>query len=111
MTARSFTIMTYGGLVLGALFVLVVVLLGGNWSGGNEGMEWFLFATSAMVLGMYFVYQRKLSLAKMGARYLLAVERELTMEDALEICRKYSFLLLISAGLFLVAGVAAIFVY
>ena len=62
-------------------------------------------------LGLYFVYQRKLSLAKMGARYLLAVERGLTMDDALEICRKYSFLILISAGIFLAAGVAAIFVY
>lgn len=79
--------------------------------GGNEGIEWFLFAISALVLGLYFVYQRKLSLAKMGARYLLAVERGLTMDDALEICRKYSFLILISAGIFLAAGVAAIFVY
>lgn len=57
------------------------------------------------------MYQRKGSLAKARARQLLAVDRGRALDQALEICQKYSFLLLISACLFLAAAIAALFAY
>lgn len=111
MSAKGFTVLTFGTVMAIALSALVFVLLGGTWQGGSDGVPWVLFGMAGIVLGSYLVYQRKWSLAKMGARQLLAVERDLTLEQALEIFQKYSFLLLISACLFLAAAIAALFVY
>ncbi|WP_112254583.1 hypothetical protein [Kocuria sp. CH-021] len=111
MTAKTFTLITFGGFIAMALFSLVVVLVGGDWRGGNDDVFWFQFAGAALTFGAYGMYRQKWSPKITGARYLLAVERDLTLDEAAEICQKYSFLLLISAGLFLVSGVAAIFVY
>lgn len=111
MTAKTFTLIAFGGFIAMALFSLGVVLLGGDWRGGSGGVFWFQFAGAALTLGAYGMYRQKRSPKITGARHLLAVERDLTLDEAAEICQKYSFLLLISAGLFLAAGVAAIFVY
>lgn len=111
MSAKNFTVLTFGTVVAIALATLTFVLLGVNWQGGNADVSWVLFGMSGIALGSYFVYQRKWSLAKAGARQLLAVERGLTLDQALEIFQKYSFLLLISACLFLAAAIAAFFVY
>lgn len=111
MTAKTFVLITFGGFIAMALFILGVVLVGGDWRGGNDDVVWFEFAWAALTLGAYIMYRQKWSPKITGARYLLAVERDLTVEEAAEICQKYSFLLLISAGLSLIAGVAAIFVY
>ena len=105
MTAKTFIIMTFGGFVAMAVFVLLVVILGGTWRGGNEGMAWVFLAASALTSLSYLMYRQKWSPTLTGARYLLAIE------EAMEICRKYSFLMLISAGIFLVAAIVAFFTY
>ena len=111
MTAKAFIIMTFGGFVAMAVFVLLIVLLGVTWRGGNEGMAWIFLAASVLTSLSYLMYRQKWPPALTGARYLLAVERGLTIEEAMEICRKYSFLMLISAGIFLVAAIVAFFTY
>ena len=111
MTAKAFIIMTFGGFVAMAVFVLLIVLLGVTWRGGNEGMAWIFLAASVLTSLSYLMYRQKWSPTLTGARYLLAVERGLTIEEAMEICRKYSLLMLISAGIFLVAAIIAFFTY
>jgi hypothetical protein len=111
MTAKTITLITFGGFIAMALFSLGVVLVEGNWRGGIDDVFWLQFAGATLTLGAYIMYRQKWSPKITGARYLLAVERDLTLDEAAEICQKYSFLLLLSASLFLAAGVAAIFVY
>ncbi|KUG56288.1 hypothetical protein AVL61_16730 [Kocuria rosea subsp. polaris] len=97
MSAKKFTVFTFGTVVIIALAGLTFMLIGVNWQGGSADVSWVLLGMSGMSLGSLFVYQRKGSLAKVGARQLLAVERGLTLDQALEAFRKYSFLLFISA--------------
>lgn len=111
MNAKTHIIMTFSGFLAMGVFTLVVVLLGLDWRGGNEGIWWFLFAGSVMTFAMHLIYKKRLPMAKWGMKSVLAFDRHSTIEEAVDLCQKYSFLLLISAGLFLVSGVAAIFVY
>ena len=87
MTAKTFTLITFGGFIAMALFSLVVVLVGGDWRGGNDDVFWFQFAGAALTFGAYGMYRQKWSPKITGARYLLAVERDLTLDEAAEICQ------------------------
>lgn len=111
VNAKKHIIMTLSGFVALSVFTLIVVLLGLDWKGGNEGVWWAFFTASLMEFGMFVVYRKRLPMAKWGMKSVLAFDRNTTIEGAVDLCQKYSFLLLISSIILLVAGISAMFIY
>jgi hypothetical protein len=111
VNAKTHIIMTFSGFLAMGVFTLVVVLLGLDWRGGNEGIWWFLFAGSVMTFAMHLIYKKKLPMAKWGMKSVLAFDRHSTIEEAVDLCQKYSFLLLIASIVLLLAGIASLFIY
>lgn len=111
MNAKKHIIMTLSGFVAISVFTLIVVLLGLDWKGGNEGVWWTFLVVSVLEFSMFVVYRKRLPMAKWGMKSVLAFDRNITIEEAVDLCQKYSFLLLFASIVLLVAGIASLLIY
>lgn len=111
MSAKNFTLLTFGSFVLMATFVVVVVFAGGEWRGGNKHVAWLIFGMCAIQHLGFISFKRRWAMTKPTARQLRTFDPSITLEVGQNILQKYSYFLLISSCIFFVAGVAALFIY
>ncbi|GEO92173.1 hypothetical protein KFL01_14790 [Kocuria flava] len=111
MSAKGITLMTYGCFVAMAAAAIVFVFTGTTWNGGNETAAWMLFGAFFIYLLGFFIFNRKWATTKSTAQYLRAFDGTVTMEEAVHLLQKYSYLLLVGSLMFLIAGVSALVVY
>jgi hypothetical protein len=94
-----------------AIAATIFVFAGAQWKGGNEGVPFVLFAMGVVCLFGFIVYISKSKMAEWGARLAASSEEGKTVEDGLELFKRYSPFLLAAAAVFVIGGVAAIFRY
>lgn len=78
--------------------------------GVNED-DWIFFIMGMIALIGFIGLRGKGAITKLNARYLLTFDSSITLEESVDLLRKYSYLILISSILFFVAGIVALAVH
>lgn len=94
-----------------AVIATIFVFAGAQWKGGNEGVPLVFFAMGAVCLFGFIVYRSKSTVARWGARLAAASEEGKTVDDGLELFKRYSPFLLAAAVVLIVGGIAGLFRY
>jgi uncharacterized RDD family membrane protein YckC len=111
MGARGLIMTTCIGTLGIAVIATIFVFAGTQWKGGNEGVPIVFFAMSVVCLFGFLVYRSKSKMAKWGARLAASSEEGITVDDGLELFKRYSPFLLAAAAVFIVGGLAGLLRY
>lgn len=79
--------------------------------GGNEGTSWFCFALSVIYLLVFLSFNRRWKAGRSTAQHLRVLDPNISVEEGADLLQKHSFLMLVSSGLFVIAGITALLIY
>lgn len=112
MGAKGLIMTTCIGVLSIAVVATVYVLTGVEWgTRGNEGLPLMLFLMAGVCLLGFLIYRTKSSLAKWGARLAVSSEEGKTVDDGLDLFKRYSPFLLAAAAVLIVGGMVGLLRY
>jgi hypothetical protein len=109
--AKTILLTTLGFFVAMPVILMIFIFSGLPMRGGTEGIFWFFFGGSALTLLTFFDFSKRKSTTKVTARQILTLDPSITLEEGINLVKRYSFLMLVSSILFFVGGIVTFFMY